>query len=272
MSTLTTTPTVDRGPSRVRRVTSLAAAETMLLLRNRTAVVNSVVLPLMLVATVPVLDVGEGIESLGALLVTSAVVVALVFLTYYNTVTTLVARREELVLQRMRTGELTGAEVLVATVAPTVLVALGQMLLTAVAVLVIGEWDAPVEYVLPLLAIAAGTVLMVLLGAVSTAFTRTAESAQVTTFPFVVVVPALAGLFFPLTTLPDALASAARLLPLTPVVELVQLGLSGRTWDGEVVDAAGAWAAGLQPLAVLAAWVVVGSLAARQWFRWAPRR
>ena len=48
-----TTTAVPVAPSRLRRVGSLAAAETRLLLRNRTAVVNSVLMPLLLVALVP---------------------------------------------------------------------------------------------------------------------------------------------------------------------------------------------------------------------------
>ncbi|MPQ98795.1 ABC transporter permease [Modestobacter sp. I12A-02628] len=272
MTATLTTPTDQRGPSRASRVRALATAETRLLLRNRTAVVNSVLLPLLLVAAIPFLGIGEDIAGFGPTLVISGAAVALVFLVYYNTVTTFVARREDLTLQRMRTGELTGLEVLVATAAPSVLIALGQVLLTGVGVLAIGRWEAPTEYVLPLVALFAGAVLVVLLGAVSTAFTRTPESAQVTTFPFVMIALLLSGLMIPLASMPDQLAQVARLLPMTPVVELLRLGLAGQAWDGATVDAAGAWAAGLQPLGVLVAWLLLGSLAARRWFRWAPRR
>jgi ABC-2 type transport system permease protein len=113
---------------------------------------------------------------------------------------------------------------------------------------------------------------MVLLAAASTAFTRTPESAQITTLPLVVAATALSGMFFPLDVLPETLTTVARLLPVTPITELLRLGLTGTSWDGATVDAAGAWAAGLQPLAVLAGWLVLGALAARTWFRWAPRR
>jgi ABC-2 type transport system permease protein len=117
-----------------------------------------------------------------------------------------------------------------------------------------------------------GALLMLLLAAVSTAFTRTAESAQITTMPFVLAATSLSGLFFPLTAFPEQLAHVARFLPLTPVVELTRLGLGGRTWDGEAVDLPGAWAAAPLPLAVLACWLVVAAVVARRVFRWAPRR
>jgi len=265
-----TTIAVPVAPSRLRRVGSLAAAETRLLLRNRTAVVNSVLMPLLLVALVS----GMGLDdrATGPGLLTMAAGFTLVFLTYYNLVTTYVARREDLVLQRMRTGELSDGEVLAATAVPTLLVTVGQLLLVAVGVTVLGLWTAPVDAVLPVLAVLLGAALMVVLATASTVFTRTSESAQITTLPVVLGATALSGLFFPLSALPEALATVARLLPLTPVVELVQLGLAGRTWDGEVVAGAELWGAALVPLGVTLAWTALAAAATVRWFRWAPRR
>jgi ABC-2 type transport system permease protein len=270
--TATTTTIPDAGPSRARRTLALAGAETRLFLRNRTAVVNSVLLPLLLVAAVPALGAGGGEVPVGPRLLVSAIGVMLIFLTYYNLLTTFVARRQELVLQRMRTGELTGTEVVLGIATPTLLVTVGQVALVGIGVAVLGEWSAPVDVVLPLVALVGGGALMLLLAAASTAFTRTSESAQITALPFLVVSSSLCGLFFPLSVLPDVLATAARFLPLTPVVELAQLGLAGRTWSGEVVSLAGAWTSALFPLAVLAGWLVAGSLLARSGFRWAPKR
>jgi ABC-type multidrug transport system permease subunit len=265
-----TTIAVPVAPSRLRRVGSLAAAETRLLLRNRTAVVNSVLMPLLLVALVP----GMGLDdrATGPGLLTMAAGFTLVFLTYYNLVTTYVARREDLVLQRMRTGELTDAEVLAGTAAPTLLVTAGQIGLVAVGVAVLGRWTAPVDPVLPVLAVLLGATVMVLLAAASSVFTRTPESAQITTLPVVVGATALSGLFFPLSGLPEGLATVARLLPLTPVVELVQLGVDGRTWDGAAVAGGELWSATLGPLATLLAWAAIAGAVTARWFRWAPRR
>ena len=259
------------GPGRARRIGALARGELRLFLRNRTAVINSVLLPLLLVAAVPALGI-DGDLPLGPQLLVTAVGVTLVFLTYYNLVITYVARREDLVLQRLRTGELTGLEVLLGTAVPTLAVTLGQICLVATGLAVLGEWSAPVDYVLPLVAVLGGAVLMTVLAAASTSFTRTAESAQVTTLPLVVATSGLSGLITPLSVFPDTLATIARLLPVTPVVELLQLGLAGVTWDGETVDAAGAWSAAVLPLAVLAGWLVLGTVAATRGFRWAPRR
>ncbi|MCW2695342.1 MAG: type transport system permease protein [Modestobacter sp.] len=260
-----------RGSAR-RRVLALAAAETRLLLRNRTAVLNSVLLPLAMVAAVGALTASNGGTVHGPGVVATAIGVTLTFVTFYNLVTTFVARREELVLQRMRTGELTDAEVLLGTAVPTLLVTAVQVALVAVGVGVLGEWPAPVDVVLPLVALLGGGAVMVVLAAVSTSFTRTVEAAQFTTMPLVLTAMMLSGLLVPLSDFPEQLAQVARLLPLTPVVELSRLGLVGETWDGQAVDTAGAWAASPLALVVLAGWLGGGALLARRVFRWAPRR
>src|SRR4051795_10825072 len=255
-----------------RRVLALAAAEMRLLLRNRTAVMSSVLLPLAVVAAVGAITVSNGGTVDGPGLVASAIGVTLTFVTFYNLVTTFVARREELVLQRMRTGELTDAEVLLGTAVPTLLVTAVQVVLVAAGVAVLGKWSAPVDVVLPLVALVGGGALMVVLAAVSTSFTRTVEAAQFTAMPLVLAATLFSGLLVPLSGFPETAAQVFRFLPLTPVIELIRLGLAGETWNGHAVDTAGAWAAALLPLAVLAGWVVLGALVARRVFRWAPRR
>src|SRR4051794_40449787 len=238
-----------------RRVLALAAAETRLLLRNRTAVMSSVLFPLAVVAAVGAITVSNGGTVDGPSLVASAIGIALILVTYYNLVTTFVARREELVLQRMRTGELTDAEVLLGTAVPTLLVTVVQILVVGVGVVALGKGSPPVDVVLPLLALLGGSALMVVLAAVSTSFTRTVEAAQFTTLPLVLAAMMLSGLLVPLSDFPEPAAHVFRFLPLNPVIELSRLGLAGQTWDGHAVDAAGAWAPAPMPPAVLAGWV-----------------
>jgi ABC-2 type transport system permease protein len=260
-----------RGSSR-RRVLALAAAEIRLLLRNRTAAVYSVLGPVVLLGSVAAIARSNGIALDGPGFVASAIGIALTLVAYYNLVTTFVARREELVLQRMRTGELTDGEILLGTAAPTLLVTVVQVLVAAVGVVALGEWSAPVDVVLPLLALLGGGALMVVLAAASTSFTRTVEAAQFTTLPLVLAATLCSGLLVELSGFPEPVAEVFRFLPLTPVIELSRLGLVGETWSGQAVDTAGAWAAAPVPLAVLAGWLVVGAVVARRVFRWAPRR
>src|SRR3954454_4898088 len=83
-----------------RRVLSLASAEIRLLLRRRTAAVNSLLGPALLLGSVGPLDVSNGIGLDGPGLVASAIGITLILVAYYSLGTTVVARREELVLQR----------------------------------------------------------------------------------------------------------------------------------------------------------------------------
>jgi ABC-2 type transport system permease protein len=260
-----------RGSPR-RRVLALAAAEIRLLRRNRTAAVNSVLGPVVLLGSVAAIAASNGLELDGARFIASAIGITLIMVAYYNLVTTFVARREELVLQRMRTGELTDREIMLGTAVPTLVVTMLQILVVGIGVVALGRWSAPVDVVLPLVALLGGGALMVVLAAVSTSFTRTVEAAQFTTLPLVLAAMMLSGLLVPLSGFPEQLAPVFRFLPLTPVIELSRLGLVGETWNGHAVDTAGAWAAAPLPLAVLAGWLVVGAIIARLVFRWAPRR
>jgi ABC-2 type transport system permease protein len=274
-----TLPAVDTSPNDLgsrgtarRRVLALASAEIRLLLRNRTAVVSSLLAPVALLGSVAAIAVSNGRELDGPNFITSAIGITLIFVAYYNLVTTFVARREELVLQRMRTGELTDGEILLGTAVPTLLVTVVQILVVGVGVVALGKWSAPVDVVLPLLALLGGGALMVVLAAATTSFTRTVEAAQFTTLPLVVAATFCSGLLVQLSGFPEQAAQVFRFLPLTPVIELSRLGLVGETWSGHAVDTAGAWAAAPVPLAVLAGWLVVGVVVARRVFRWAPRR
>ncbi len=260
-----------RGSAR-RRVLAIASAEIRLLLRNRTAAMNSLLGPVLLLGSVGAITVSNGLELDGPGFIASAIGITLIMVAYYNLVTIFVARREELVLQRMRTIELTDREILLGTAIPTLLVTMVQVLVVAVGVVALGKWSAPVDVVLPLLAVLGGSALMVVLAAASTSFTRTVEAAQFTTLPLVLAATLFSGLLVPLSGFPEPVAEVLRFLPLNPVIELSRLGLVGETWSGHAVDTAGAWTAAPLPLAVLAGWLVVGAVVARRVFRWAPRR
>jgi ABC-2 type transport system permease protein len=114
--------------------------------------------------------------------------------------------------------------------------------------------------------------VFVLLAAASTALTPTVEMAQVTTTPVLVVPALLSGLFFPLDQLPEPLSRLGQVLPLSPVVDLLRLGLTGTTADGASVGVAASFGPAVVPALVLAAWVDAGVWATRRWFRWEPRR
>jgi ABC-2 type transport system permease protein len=256
----------------IRRVRSLARAELLLLLRNKTALFSAFVLPLGLIGLAAGVRVeGSGL-SVKAFLITSLLGFVLLAAVYYNLVTAYVARREDLVLKRLRAGELTDREILAGVAAPAIAVALVQCVLAGVAGAVFLGLPVPVNAVLLVVAVAGGMVVFVLLAAASAAFTRTAELAQVTTLPVLMACLLGSGLMLPLETLPDQVANILRALPLTPVVDLLRLGWVGTTGAAAPADFAGVLGPAARPLGLLAVWLILGTVAVRRWFRWEPRR
>lgn len=259
----------------MRRIRAIATAELRLLVRNRTALFTALVLPLITVGGLSAIGFGEnGDLPLGALVVTMLAGFTLLYVVYYNLVSAYVGRREELVLKRLRVGELTDTEILLGTALPSVVLAVAQVVLTAVVAAIAFGLDAPVNVVLAVLAVLAGVVMFVLLAAASTAFTRNVEMAQVSTLPVVFLCMTsliFSGISTSPENLPDGVRTVVQLIPLSPVVDLVGLGLTGQTPDGDTVGFAASWGEAALPAVVAAAWIAIGAWALRRWFRWEPR-
>jgi ABC-2 type transport system permease protein len=275
-STTTTTGTAGTsGSGGVRRALALARLEMTMLLRNKTALFNGLALgPLMVlfINAVSLPTAGADPGSFAAQVLGSLVVFALVFAAYYNLCTTAVARREELMLKRLTTGELTRGEVLVATAIPALSVVLAQVVLGgAAAVMVLG---APplVNPLLPLLGLLLGFAALAVLGYATAIVTRTVESAQITTLLPLAALLLLSGATFPLELMPDPMRLVAELTPLAAVGELVALGLPGVDGSGAAVDLGGSFVAAIQPVLVLLAWTGLGGALVRSRMPWEPRR
>lgn len=145
---------------------------------------------------------------------------------------------------------------------PSVAIGLTQSLVlvaACTAVLDVGAPQAPYYAVLGLLL---GLVMWPALAAVTASFSRSVESAQVAAMPLLLLSMLGSGTVVPLEVMPDRLASACELLPLTPVITLVRGGWTG---DLSAHDALGA-------VATAVAWTVLAVFAVRRWFRWEPRR
>ncbi len=124
------------------------------------------------------------------------------------------------------------------------------------------DMKTPPAVHLSVLGVLLGLVLCTALAALTAAFTRTIESAQVTTLPLLFVSAIASGMMIPLEILPDRIASFCELLPLTPVMTLVRGGFTG---DLSVSETLGA-------VATAVAWVLLSVFAVQRWFRWEPRR
>ncbi|MFD6324084.1 ABC transporter permease [Streptomyces sp. NPDC058442] len=250
----------------VRRMRALARAELALLGRSRgtlfAALFVPLVLPLSLYSAADGMDLDEVGLSLGAVILPSAIGFSLLFAVYTSLVSAFVTRREELVLKRLRTGELRDAEILCGASLPSVAIGLVQSLLLAVGCALLLDMAAPQAVHLSVLGLLLGLGLCAALAAVTAGFTRTTESAQVTAMPMILVSMLGSGMMVPLEVLPDRLASFCELLPLTPVMTLLRGGFTGSLSGSETLFA----------LATGAAWALLSAFAVRRWFRWDPRR
>ncbi|MFI7401292.1 ABC transporter permease [Streptomyces sp. NPDC049541] len=249
-----------------RRLRALARAELTLLGRNRGAVVTALLMPLALPFSVrPAVDridlKAQGL-SIGTVTLTAAVGFSLLFAVYTSLVSTYVARREELVLKRLRTGELDDMEILAGTALPAVCIGLAQAVVLSAGCAVLLHAGAPRAPYLTVLGVLSGLVLCAALGALTASFTRTVESAQVTAMPLVLVSMMGSGIAIPMEVLPDGLRSVCELLPLSPAIRLIRGGWTGQLSGYEALGA----------VATALAWTVLAVFAVRRWFRWEPRR
>ena len=248
------------------RMTALARAELTLLGRSRGTLVAALFVPLVLPFSVwsatKDMDLEKSGLTVGTVVLPAAIGFSLLFAVYGALVGVFTARREELVLKRLRTGELRDTEILAGSALPAVATGLAQSLLLAAGCTVLLDVPAPRAPHLAVLALLLGLVLCASLAAVTSAFTRTTESAQVTTLPVMLVSMLGSGMAVPLEVLPDRVASVCELLPLTPVITLVRGGWTG---DLSVYETVG-------PVMTALAWTALGVFAVRRWFRWEPRR
>ncbi|WSE10751.1 ABC transporter permease [Streptomyces sp. NBC_01445] len=245
---------------------ALARAELTLIGRSKgtlfTAVFVPLVLPFSVRSSIDSMDLKGAGLTVGSVLLPSAIGFSLLFAVYSALVGVYAARREELVLKRLRTGELRDAEILAGAAVPSVAIGLAQSLVlvaACTAFLDVGAPQAPYYAVVGLLL---GLVMWPALAAVTASFSKSVESAQVAAMPLLLLSMLGSGTVVPLEVMPDRLASVCELLPLTPVITLVRGGWTG---DLSAYDALGA-------VATAVAWTVLAVFAVRRWFRWEPRR
>lgn len=264
MSTATTTVTMTTTSA--GRLRALARAELTLLGRSKgvlfTALFVPLVMPLSIRASMKQVDLAGAGLSLGATVLSSTIGFSLLFAVYSSLVSVYAARREELVLKRLRTGELRDAEILAGAALPAVAIGLLQCVVLAVACAVALDAGTPQAPQLVVLGLLLGIPLCVVLAALTTVASRSVESAQVAAMPMLLVTMLGSGAFVPLQVMPDALAALCKLLPLTSTITLVRGGWGGGLSGGDATQA----------LVIAVAWIVVAVFAVRRWFRWEPRR
>ena len=237
------------------RTLSLARWNAVLLARNKLAFAYAVVMPLL---PLLLLLTGErGDPEVGAGAITTVFLVVGLFPVYYNVLSQFVSRRDELVLKRMRTGEVRDSEMIVSIALPGIVSAL---VLAAVAVPIAALLEQPLP-VNPIVYAAAAILAVIMFSAFAywtAAWTRSAEAAQLTSMPII-----LLASFGPLGA--QISGFAGELLELTPgaaMSELVRVGwfgLDGVDAETTTLSFAETWSHAAQPLLVMIAWTLVAS-------------
>jgi ABC-2 type transport system permease protein len=266
MSTSTTSTaasTTGRYAGSRRRVAGLARAHLLLMTRNRLTLLYGLVLPLL--PLLLLLSGDRGDTALGASAVTTALLTALLFPVYYNILSLVVSRRDELVLKRLRTGETRDAELVVALSLPGVATAVVLSVLTLAVGLGAGL-PAPTNVPLYLVGTLVCAVMFVAFAFWTAAWTKTAEAAQMTSLPVITlaVIGTMSAAF------PQRFAEVVERTPTGALRRLVELSWFGEDGSRSVgfVDSA---VAGGEPLLVLVAWTGVAVWLAARALRWEPR-
>jgi ABC-2 type transport system permease protein len=173
----------------------------------------------------------------------------------------LVARRELGILKRIRSTPLPPATYLVAVLTSIMVV----FALQAVSLFVLGKvlkstpWPHNVFSLV--LALALGAAVFAALGLALTGFIRSLEGSSAIVNVIVLPMAFLSGSFGPTRHYPQALRAIGAVLPLKPLIDLINgIYLHGQQiWDRP------------RAVAILAAWGIFGMVVAIRKFRWEPR-
>lgn len=189
-----------RAPARVAerttrgaadRMKALGRAELTLLGRNKSAMFTVLALPSVLTlsmhSAVKSLDLKQTGLTIGTVLLPGALGYVLLFAVYSTLTGVYVIRREELVLKRLRTGELRDLEILAGAALPAVLIGLAQSVLLVVGGSVLMGVAAPGTVWLAAVGLLLGMGLMGALAAATAALTNSAEGAQVAVLPMMML-------------------------------------------------------------------------------------
>ncbi|MEV0582231.1 ABC transporter permease [Nonomuraea sp. NPDC050310] len=231
----------------------LARTDLKLLGRNFTALFNAVILPLLFGA----------MFSLTApdatFVLTGLPGVMLAFAVFLNLVNTFTARREELVLKRLRGGQGSALAIFGGAGLAAFAVFAFQVVLLAIWIDRTGG-GLPANIPVMLGGAVLGVAVFSLLAAAFSGITPTAESVQVAVLPPLMVMIFASPLVVPLSAMPDALAVFARMVPATPVIEIMRAGYTGELTSG-------LWLY----VGILGVWLIIGAALAKWLFRWDPR-
>lgn len=239
---------------------TLGLAEARLVARNRAVLITAAIMPLAMGLVLAQSDFPFTAGTGGALAATQLGFVQM-FGVLFTVTMTLVSRRQQRYLNRLRTSPASTASIVAGMAAPAVGIALIQALLLF-AFVGSQTGTAPARPDLLALAFALGAVLNVALGFLTASFTKNPEAAQFTVLPGMLAL--MAGIGWVLFQPPGEVAFVNLLMPGGAITDLTRTA-----WDGAAGQGFGE-AVALPVLAALAVAAAACGVAAKC-FRWQPR-
>ncbi|MGL4744759.1 MAG: ABC transporter permease [Dermatophilaceae bacterium] len=248
----------------LRQLGTLFRVEWRLFNRIKSNYVFVLVVPLLLILAMDFvqeqLDLGSVGLAAGPVMVSTAAGILLIFSLYLSITGLYVARREELVLKRLRTGETSDAVILAGGASMYAAVTVGQIVAVS-AVLSVTFDPLPRQPISAVVGLVVGIGLMIAMAAATAALCRTIESVAFATLPAIFVLPMVAGVYIPHEVLPSAISDVLAFAPMSATVDLIRSG-----WTGEL-GMLGVLGRG----AVDLVWTVLFAWIAARRFRWEPR-
>ncbi|MGV0869263.1 ABC transporter permease [Corynebacterium kalidii] len=280
MSTATT-PTTARtstrpGGSPVRRFTSLARAESLQFLRNKTLLVNATLLPMGFGLAMYFILSGDDEQSkiqASAVAMEYFLLFALMFVQFYTVLSMVTTRRDEGVLKRLRTGEARDAEILGSSSFPgAVLTVLFTVVMSGL-LMALGA-PGPVNVVPIIVAVLLGLVVTSGLALVTSGFTKNPEAAQITSMPVMLLMFATMGNFRQMY--PEGVNEVLARTPFALIFDLLQYGWAGNTTVDRMNDVAPLTSGEVlgetwQMMLILVVWAGVCVWAGARYVRWDVR-
>ncbi|MEI2714740.1 MAG: ABC transporter permease [Nocardioides sp.] len=256
--------TLDLSAS-ARRVRGLTLTNTKVLLRNTLGVTYAFLVPLSCLGLLFIQDPDDG-PAAGMSVVSTVLLMALLFPVYYNVLSAVVTRRDELVLKRLRTGEVRDAEIWISLALPGVVIALVIAVLSQIVTPLLG-FRAAVNPLLVLVGMLLACTAFVALAWWTAAWTRNAEAAQLTSAPVLLI--GMAGLIR--AVLPEKAQDYVLALPGAALDKLVQTAWFGLDAEGSRLSFSDTFAAAGPSLGVLLAWTLAATWLAKRSMHWEPR-
>lgn len=258
-------PTPYRKVSPFSRMLKMMQFEASMVFRQRNTLLATVLAPLFVLAF-PILTRPDS-DSAWIQLVAPMTVLVLVFSVYITAATVLAARRENQILKRMRTSELTSVELVASMTLPLILLGIIQVAIVQLGVLAMGG-PLPANVGLFALATLGSAVLSVTAGVAVGAISPNSERVQYTAMPLLLI--AAIGSNLIVSPASDTVRSYLLFAPFTGMVDLVANAF-GFPEDALAEPPLAIGSVGMD-LASTGFWVVVMLFLATIYWRWEPRR